>query len=254
MPSPAEAGRVRERVLGCPVDVVDLEGAVHILVELVETHRREPGTEPAVVVTLNPEMVMRARRDAAFAAVLESAALLVPDGVGVSRALRRRCHPGAGRVAGIDLLSEYLPHAARLGHRLALAGGRPGVATQAGRELVARHPGLQLVAADPGDPGPALARRLQEARPEMVWAAFGHGRQEAFLDRFLPAIGAAAGIGVGGALDVFAGRVPRAPELVRDSGLEWAWRLGRQPWRVRRQAVLPAFWWLERREAASIHC
>jgi N-acetylglucosaminyldiphosphoundecaprenol N-acetyl-beta-D-mannosaminyltransferase len=85
----------------------------------------------------------------------------------------------------------------------------------------------------------------------MVLAAFGGGRQELFLDRYLGPIGAAAGIGVGGSLDFHAGRVRRAPAAVRRLGLEWAWRLAIQPWRLRRQSVLPVYWWLERREAAA---
>jgi N-acetylglucosaminyldiphosphoundecaprenol N-acetyl-beta-D-mannosaminyltransferase len=86
----------------------------------------------------------------------------------------------------------------------------------------------------------------------MVLAAFGAGRQELFLDRYLGPIGAASGIGVGGTLDFLAGRVRRAPAAIRRIGLEWAWRLAIQPWRVRRQSVLPVFWWLERREAAAL--
>jgi len=102
-----------------------------------------------------------------------------------------------------------------------------------------------------GPPGKATALELETAQPEVVLAAFGAGRQELFLDRYLGPIGAASGIGVGGALDFLAGRVRRAPSLVRRVGLEWAWRLTVQPWRVRRQSVLPVYWWLERREAAA---
>ena len=103
-----------------------------------------------------------------------------------------------------------------------------------------------------GPPGRATAAEVETARPEIVLAAFGAGRQELFLDRYLGPIGAAAGIGVGGSLDFLAGRVRRAPAVLRRVGLEWAWRLAIQPWRVRRQSVLPVYWWLERREAAAL--
>src|SRR5690348_11996157 len=124
---------MRARILACPVDVVDMPQAVTRLVELVEQHAE--GGPPALVVTLNPEMVMLAQRDAAFAALLEGAALLVPDGIGIVNALRRRGHPLPGRVTGIDLLHAYAPHAARLGHRLAFCGGAPGVAARAAQRL-----------------------------------------------------------------------------------------------------------------------
>jgi N-acetylglucosaminyldiphosphoundecaprenol N-acetyl-beta-D-mannosaminyltransferase len=115
--------------------------------------------------------------------------------------------------------------------------------------MVAAHHRLRVVAASAGAPDALTASRLAEAKPEIVLAAFGAGRQEQFLERQLGVIGAAVGIGVGGSLDFLAGKVRRAPASVRRLGLEWAWRLAIQPWRVRRQAVLPVFWWLERREA-----
>jgi N-acetylglucosaminyldiphosphoundecaprenol N-acetyl-beta-D-mannosaminyltransferase len=238
--------------LGCPVDVLDMSAAVRALVGLIEVGRLARPGRPAVVVTLNPEMVMRARRDPRFRDILEGAALLVPDGIGLVRALRRRGHAEATRVGGTDLLLAYLPEAVRLGHRVALAGAAPGVAQLAAARLARSHPGLQVVAADAGDPDAALAGRLREARPDVVLAAFGAGRQERFLNEALPGIGATVGIGVGGSLDYFAGRVRRAPEPVRRAGLEWSWRLVRQPWRIRRQLVLPGYWWLERREASRL--
>jgi N-acetylglucosaminyldiphosphoundecaprenol N-acetyl-beta-D-mannosaminyltransferase len=226
--------------------------AVRTLIDLVERRRRDATAQPAVVVTINPEMVMLARRDGDFASLLESATLLVPDGVGIVRALRRRGHPEATRVGGADLITAYLPEAERRAHRIALVGGAPGVARAARDRMVAAHPRLRVVAASAGAPEALTARRLSESKPEIVLAAFGAGRQEEFLDRYLGEIGAAAGIGVGGSLDFLAGRVRRAPATVRRLGLEWAWRLAIQPWRVRRQAVLPVYWLLERREARQV--
>jgi len=225
--------------------------AVQCLVDAVEERRGNPTRPPALVVTLNPEMVMHAQRDPGFATLLEGAELLVPDGVGIVHALRRRGLPLPGRVTGIDLLHAYLPHAARLGHRIALCGAAPGVAAAAAERLAEDHPGVLVVASDSGDPGPAVAARLAAAQPEVVCAAYGHGAQERFLAEHLQPIGAALGIGVGGALDVLAGRVRRAPGVLQAAGFEWAWRLAREPWRLRRQAVLPVYWWRERREATA---
>jgi N-acetylglucosaminyldiphosphoundecaprenol N-acetyl-beta-D-mannosaminyltransferase len=228
-----------------------MASAVQRLVEIVERHRSDESAHPAVVITLNPEMVMLARRSPTFRSVVESAALVVPDGIGLVRALRRRGHPEVERVGGADLIAAYLPEAERSAHRIALVGGAPGVAGAARDRMVEGHPRLQVVAVDGGAPGQSTARELREARPEVVMAAFGAGRQELFLDRYLGQIGAAAGVGVGGALDFLAGRVRRAPPAIRRAGLEWAWRLAIQPWRFRRQSVLPVYWWLERREAAA---
>jgi N-acetylglucosaminyldiphosphoundecaprenol N-acetyl-beta-D-mannosaminyltransferase len=233
------------RPLGCPVDVLDMDGAVRRLVELAETPQGEP---PAVVVTINPEMVMRARREPDFRSILESAALLVPDGVGLVRALRRRGYRNAVRVGGADLLDSYLPHARSLGHRVALVGARAGVAERAATVLRDRLPGLDVIA-DGGDPTGATALRVGAHAPRIVAAAYGAGSQERFLRDHLSTMHARAGVGVGGTLDYLAGAARRAPAAIRRAGMEWLWRLAIEPRRWRRQAVLPAFWWLERREA-----
>ena len=129
---------------------------------------------------------------------------------------------------------------------------RPASRVRRVDRLVEDHPRLQMVAVSAGAPVEATAvGRRSESHPEVVFAAFGGGRQELFLDRYLGQIGAAAGIGVGGTLDFIAGRVRRAPSFVRRLGMEWAWRLAIQPWRLRRQSVLPLYWWLERREVSS---
>ncbi len=245
-------GRLTARILGAPVDIVDLEGAVARLVRMVEQHRADTPAEPAIVVTLNPEMVMLARRDPAFARVLDGAAMLVPDGIGIVRALHRRGFADVLRVSGVELLEAYLPIAAQRGHRVALAGAAPGVAQSAARNLRKRFADLQVVAAESGAPDATLADRLRAVSPDLVCCAFGHGRQEMFLHEHLAATGAAAGIGVGGWLDYVAGRVRRAPAPLREAGLEWAWRLALQPWRLRRQRVLPVYWMRERHEATLL--
>jgi N-acetylglucosaminyldiphosphoundecaprenol N-acetyl-beta-D-mannosaminyltransferase len=235
----------RARVLGCPVDVVDMGTAVQRLVDLCEA---PAPAQPAVVVTLNPEILMRARREPDFQALLESAALIVPDGIGLVRALHRRGYRNAVRVGGADLLEAYLPHARRLGHRVALVGAGHGVADRAARVLERAFPGVDVVA-DGGDPTAATAQRVGQAAPAFVAAAYGAGRQERFLRDHLGTMRGRVGVGVGGTLDYLAGTARRAPAPVRRAGLEWLWRLVREPSRWRRQLVLPQFWWLERREA-----
>ncbi len=205
-----------------------------------------------IVVTLNPEILMRARREPSLQRILAGALLVIPDGVGLVRALRRRGWAGAQRVAGVDLLETYLPGAVACGHRLALVGAAPGVAHRAAQAICSRFPGLTLVLVDDGAPDAALAARIAQASPDVVLAAFGGGRQERFLDEYLAGTGAAVGIGVGGTFDFWAGDVVRAPRILRERGFEWLWRLIRQPWRLRRQLVLPVFWLLEHSEARRI--
>jgi N-acetylglucosaminyldiphosphoundecaprenol N-acetyl-beta-D-mannosaminyltransferase len=120
------------------------------------------------------------------------------------------------------------------------------VATAAGAALAERFPGLQIVGSMPGSPDPAhddLARAaIRAAAPvHVLLVAFGAPRQEQWIARNCEVIGVPVQIGVGGVLNFFAGRSPRAPEWVRRLELEWAYRLATEPWRWRRQLALPHF-------------
>jgi len=240
----------RPDILGCPVDVLDMAAAVERVADLVDQHGDD--APPALVVTLNPEIIMRCRREPDFAALVRGAAIVLPDGIGVVNALRRRGYAGVGRVAGVDFLTAYATIAAKRRHRVALVGSKRGVARRAARALERVAPGLLVAYAEGADPIPETVYSIAAARPDIVGAAFGAGRQERWLVENLHTMGASVGIGIGGTLDFLAGDVRRAPALVRRAGLEWAWRLARQPGRVRRQWVLPVFWWLERREARAL--
>jgi N-acetylglucosaminyldiphosphoundecaprenol N-acetyl-beta-D-mannosaminyltransferase len=209
-------------VLGYPVHPVDLAEAT---AWVVEAARRS--TTPRLVVTLNPELVVRARDDAALAAVLRRADLSLADGVGLVWAARRRGIVLPGRVPGVDLAFAALAAAPDL--RVFLLGGRPGVAEAAagaarerwGTAVVGTHHGYF----DPGREGSAIAAQVGASGAQLVLAGLGEG-QERFLDDQRVLLGAGVLIGVGGTLDVLAGTARRTPAWTRRLGIEWAWRVG----------------------------
>ena len=201
--------------------------------------------QSAHIVTLNPEIVMRARHDLAYAELLERTRLNVPDGVGIVAAARLRRQSMPERVTGVDLVDDLAGLAALHGYRLLLAGAAPGVADDAATELQRRHSALvppATLVGEPGSDGDAAARSvIEDFRPHIVLAAYGAPAQEFWIDRNLRGLAPVVGIGVGGTLDYLAGRIPRAPASLRQVGLEWAFRLARQPWRWRRMRALPEF-------------
>ncbi len=212
--------------------------------------------QSAQVVTVNPEIVMRARRDPAYGELLERTRLNVPDGAGIVAAARLRRLSIPERVIGVDLADDLAGLAAVHGYRLLLAGAAPGVADQAAAELQRRYPALIPPATMVGESGPdgdPEARALiDEFRPHIVLAAYGAPAQEFWIDRNLRDLTPVVGIGVGGTLDYLAGRIPRAPEPMRRLGLEWTYRLAREPWRWRRMRALPEFARLAILEALGI--
>ena len=226
------------RILGVRVDCVDMTSALEAIEMFVDQG------EPHLVATVNPEFVMRAQHDPAFARVLASAELCLPDGTGVVWAARRQGCKLAGPVAGVDLVDPVAAMCARRGWGLFLLGAAPGVADRLASRLAAANPGLR-VAAHSGSPGPAdeeqSLRLIHEHRTQVLLVAFGAPAQEVWIDRLRNRLGVAVAIGVGGAFDYLTGRVPRAPEWMRAAGLEWLHRLVQQPWRIRRMAVLPVY-------------
>jgi len=199
---------------------------------------------PHLVATVNPEFVMRAQGDPEFARVLASAELCLPDGTGVVWAARRQGCSLREPVAGVDLVRPLAAMCARRGFRLFLLGATPGVADELAAQLRAEQPGLQ-VAAHAGAPDPShdaeTIRRIHDHGTQVLLVAYGAPAQELWIDRLRNRLGVAVAIGVGGAFDYLTGRVPRAPEWMRAAGLEWLHRLARQPWRIRRMAVLPVY-------------
>ncbi len=236
-------------VLGVPVAPLDLDRAVsHLDAALDEGER-------VFVITANPEFVMLARRDAAVLATPRGVRLLVlPDGVGLVLAARLLgITEFPGRARGRDLVPRLAELAARRGLSLFLLGAREGVASRAAAALSARIPGLRVAgtyagSADPSADGDTLPR-VAAARPDMVFVAYGMPQQERWIARNLtrlPSVRVA--VGVGGAFDYLVGDAPLPPEWIARAGLEWLWRLARQPWRWRRQLALPAFFVLVLRE------
>lgn len=236
MPSPCSVD-----ILGVRVDNVTTSEALAILEGFVVQ-----GT-PHQVVTINPEFIMRAQQDSAFRVVLTAADLAIPDGQGLLWAAKRLGQPLRERVAGSDLLPLIARASARRGYRLYLLGAAPGVADRAARVLVEQNPGLRIAGTYAGSPDPseddALVARVVSSAPDFLFVAYGAPQQDLWIHRNLQRLGVPVCMGVGGAFDFIAGVVPRAPLWMRERGLEWFYRLVRQPWRWRRMLALPRFVW-----------
>lgn len=232
----------RIQILGTPVDDLTEDEAVTCAEGLI----RAGG--PHQICTVNPEFVMEARRNPAFAAVLAAADLCTPDGYGLLLAARYLGTPLRGRVTGVELTDRLAALAAARGYGLFLLGAAPGVAAQAAEVLRARHPGLHVAGSFAGSPAPRhepfLRQLIGAARPDILLVAYGHPRQDLWIARNQPYLRVPLALGVGGALDYIAGHVPRAPAWMRRLGLEWLYRLARQPRRLPRILdAVPGFAW-----------
>jgi N-acetylglucosaminyldiphosphoundecaprenol N-acetyl-beta-D-mannosaminyltransferase len=247
MRQPIAAPRQRVTILGVPVDnLTEREALAAIAARLA-------AGQPFQVVTVNPEFIMEARRNPAFAAVLRRADLAMADGIGLLLAAR---YLGLGlreRVTGVALSSRLAALAAQRGYRLFLLGAAEGVAEQAAAALTARYPGLIIAGTFAGSPqprhAPFLCQIIAAARADILLVAYGHPAQDLWVARHQAASGATLAMGVGGTFDELAGVVPLAPAWMQRLGLKWLFRLITQPWRWRRIVdAVPHFAWVVLRE------
>jgi N-acetylglucosaminyldiphosphoundecaprenol N-acetyl-beta-D-mannosaminyltransferase len=238
--------RQRICILGISVDSITMADAVAQIIALASV---SPCRQ---VVTVNPEFIMAARRDPAFAAVLNNADLAVPDGAGLIWAARRRGRPLPERVAGVDIVENVAAVAARQGLRVFLLGAQEGVAAAAAAVLSARYPGLIVAGTFAGSPAAAedaaIVTRVNEAQAAILFVAYGAPRQDLWIERNRARLRAGVAVGVGGAFDFISGRSRRAPRWMQQLGLEWLHRLYHEPWRWRRMLALPRFVWAVLRE------
>ncbi len=193
---------------------------------------------PRQLCTANPEFVMLAQRDPEFLALLNRADLVIPDGTGLLWAARRQGARLPERVAGSDLIYHIAELAGRHGWRLFFLGAAEGVAARAAEILRATYPGLVVVGAYAGSPRPdendALVARVKAAQPDVLLVAYGAPAQDKWIARNRAALGVPLSLAVGGTFDFVAGLIPRAPRWLQRLGLEWLYRLWRQPWRLKR--------------------
>lgn len=193
------------------------------------------------VVTPNPEFLLAAEKDPEFRRVLNAADLVLPDGIGVVYSAKILGTPLKERVPGIEFAEAMLSALNDMGGRLYLLGAKPGVAEEAGRRICARYPALVLCGTHDGyfKDEQAILPEIAAAKPDLLFVCLGAPKQEKWMARWGQHTGAKLAIGLGGCLDVFAGNVQRAPERWQKLGLEWAYRLKKEPKRIGRMAKLP---------------
>lgn len=195
----------------------------------------------AVVYTPNIQMLCRARRDSDIAKLLRGADMLLPDGIGVSLLCKCNGLISVGRVAGIDAAHALLKYAAKQGLSVFLLGGERDVARLAKKRLCQEIQGLNICGThhgyfDKSSSSPknrAVIMKIRKAAPDIVFVCFGFPMQEAWIKenaRALPNV--RLFMGLGGSLDVWSGKLRRAPIPFRALGLEWLWRCVREPKRL----------------------
>lgn len=226
-------------ILGVNVDMVSIEESADIIVRFLD----EDGFKR--VFTPNSEIIMMAYENPEFSKVLNKADLLTADGIGVVYASKILGKPINERAAGFDIAKAVLDRISKTGHKLYLFGAKPGVAEEAKAKMEQEYPEIKIVGTHNGyfksKDIPEIINDINNSGADLLFVCLGAPAQEKWIDENADKLNVKVAMGIGGSLDVFAGRTERAPEFYCKHGLEWFYRLKKEPWRAKRMMALPKF-------------
>lgn len=213
-------------------------------------------TSASAVFTPNSEIVQLCIEQDDMREVINSADMIIPDGAGVLLASKILKTPLKEKVAGCELAERIVAYCAQSGKKLFLLGSKPqtvdnngaviaSTADEAAIKLKEKYPGLVVCGTADGyfkdEESNKIIERINESCADVVFVCLGCPRQEKWIHRYKDATTAKLFLGLGGSLDVFAGRVKRAPEIFIKLNLEWFYRLLKQPQRLGRMMKIPKF-------------
>ena len=198
------------------------------------------------VVTANAQFYVMAERMHRFRKCLERAEYVCADGFSIQLACKWLAKTPVARCPGVDLVQDLCREGAGYGLRVYLLGGLPGAADTSASILSDSYPGLTIAGTDCPplnfEKDPEMLQqtlaRLADAQPQVVLVGLGAPKQEFFIDEHIRPLGIPVAIGVGGTFEMISGRVPRAPEWIRHIGMEWGYRLFREPKRLWRRYLI----------------
>ena len=225
-------------VLGIGVDTFDMRGATNYLLDALS---KDGMTK---VYTPNSEILLHAYKNEDYKDVLNRAELVTADGIGVVYASKILGSSLPERVSGFDLANEILRESAPLQKSIYLFGSKPGVAEKAAEKIVSLYPGIKIAGTADGyfdaEKEAKIIDDINEKSPDILFVCLGFPKQEFWIDAHSN-LNAKIAMGLGGSLDVFAGTVKRAPVFYQKLGIEWLYRLIKQPSRFVRMLALPKF-------------
>lgn len=225
---------VRMKFLNTYIDNVTMEEAVDRIDKLVQSKK------PSYVVTPNVDHIVKIENDREFAQIYEEADLILTDGKPLLWIAKRLGTPIKEKVSGSDLFPRVCEMAAQKGYKMYLLGAAEGVAAKAAENLKAKYPGLQIAGTyspsfgfeQKKDEMKEIERMLKEAAPEILVVGLGCPKQEKFAYKYGRQFGIPVSLGLGASIDFEAGNVKRCPAWMSQCGLEWFYRLLKEPKRM----------------------
>lgn len=228
-------------IMGISFPNITMDQTVTILGDVIDQRQ----SELFHVITGNPEIVMSCQKDQALRSVVDQAGIVTADGAGIVMVSRFRGGQLTERVTGCDLLFRLLEEGSRKNWSFYMFGAEESVSKRAVDVIAQNYPGVVVRGRHHGffttDEEQSIVEEIQEAQPDFLIVALGAPNAEHWINKYRHQLNARVAIGVGGSLDILAGKTKRAPAIWQKLNLEWLYRLLSQPSRWRRQLILPRF-------------
>lgn len=234
-------------IFGVNIDNVNMEEAKYEVKKFLESDRLN------VIFTPNTEIVMAAKDDENIRQIVNSADLVIADGIGLIYGSKIQKKPLKERVTGFDISMEMLKMANENSLSLYLLGAKPGYALKAKENINNKYPNINVVGVHNGyfkgihtgvkdsDEEKEIIEEINKLNPDIIFVGFGFPKQELWINEYKNKLNSRVIIGNGGVIDILSGNAQRAPEIWQKLGLEWFYRLLQDPRRIKRQMVLPKF-------------
>lgn len=198
------------------------------------------------IISGNPEVLYRGLKDNLLSQVYtDSNSVIIPDGIGTVIASKIVKDPVKEKIAGIEVMEKVIEDCEKKGTSIYLVGAKEEILKECTINLISKYPKLKVAGSHNGyfDLGDCneLIRDIQEKKPYALFVAMGCPKQEIFIHKYFDILPCSIFMGVGGSFDVFAGKINRAPRWMIDLGLEWLYRVIKEPFRIKRLTIIPKF-------------
>lgn len=227
------------KIYGVPIDIVNLEGAFEWFKQLLDR------SGCSFICTPNTEIVMAAKDDEELKNVLKTSDMNIPDGIGLIIASKLHKLGLIERVTGVDLMQEILEFCDYSRKSIYILGGKPGVAEMAIENIKDKYVNINVKGYRDGyfkeDDEKGVIETINNLAPDVLFVCLGAPKQEKWMYKHRKNLNVKVAMGVGGGVDIWAGTVKRAPKIFIALGLEWFYRLIKEPWRIKRMMNLPKF-------------
>ena len=230
------------KILGVKVNNISLEETYLRTKELIETSNKTC----QMIFAPNTEFIMCAQKDKEFFEILNMSKLSTPDSIGIEIAAKRLGKPLKERIQGQKYFRKIVEEGEKLGWSFYILGGKDDTPNKAVENLKKIYPKLNVVGLHEGyfeneEDENKVIEEINSLKPNVLIVAMGAPKQEKWIYANKDRLQVDIACGQGGTLDYEAGNIKRAPEFFQRVGLEWLWRLIKQPSRFVRMLVLPIF-------------